>query len=135
MSEMDCIWMNDALMEDMEMEDKQMDREEILRYAAEQDAPDEREEHYDLTSTDDAYLIGQILCSVIALIKIFVFRKKPYDIFAIQFGAETAYLYKKWKALRRKKHFLAMVVYGILFILTLGCLFAGEDDLVKKNDV
>ncbi len=117
------------------MESKQMDREEILRFAAEQNGPDEREEHYDLTSTDDAYLIGQILCSVMALIKIFVFHKKPYDIFAIQFGAETAYLYRKWKALRMKKHLISMILSGTLFFLTLGCLFTGKDNLEMKKDV
>ncbi len=116
------------------MENKTMERDEILRRAAEQEGPDEREEHYDLTSTDDAYLIGQILCSIMALIKILVFRKKPYDIFAIQFGAETAYLFRKWKALRKKRHIFAMIVYGTLFFITLGCLFTGNDDLTKKKD-
>ncbi len=117
------------------MENRQMEREEILRFAAEQDGPDEREEHYDLTSTDDAYLIGMILCSIMAFTKILLFRKKPYDIFAIQFGSETAYLYRKWKALRKKKHLYSMVISGILFLLTLGCLFIGEDDLDMKKDI
>lgn len=117
------------------MESKQMDREEILRFAAEQNGPDEREEHYDLTSTDDAYLIGQILCSVMALIKIFVFHKKPYDIFAIQFGADTVYLYRKWKAMWKKKFFISAIIYGTLFLLTLGCLFTGKNDIEMKKDI
>ena len=117
------------------MENRKMDREEILRRAAEQNGPDEREEHYDLTSTDDAYLIGQILCSVMALIKILVFRKKPYDIFAIQFGSETAFLFRKWKALNEMRCLFAMILSGTLFFFSLGALFKGDEDMTKKNDL
>jgi hypothetical protein len=122
-------------MEDMEMDYKKMDREEILKYAAEQDGPDEREEQVDVSSGDDAYFVGLIVCGFLAIIKTLVFRKRPYDIFAVEFASETAYMYKKWKRMRQDKYLLGMAVNAVLFMISLGCFFQYEmDDAVKKNN-
>ena len=126
---------NDAIMEDIEMDYKQMDREEILKYAAEQNGPDEREEQMDVTSGDDAYFVGMMVCGMLAIIKILVFRKRPYDIFTVQFASETAYMYKKWKRMRQDKYLLGMAVDAVLFMISLGCFFQYEmDGVVKKSD-
>lgn len=117
------------------MDYKQMDREEILKYAAEQNGPDEREEQMDVTSGDDAYFVGMIVCGMLAIIKILVLRKKPYDIFTVQFASETAYMYKKWKRMRQDKYLFGMAVNAVLFMISLGCFFQYEiDDAVKKSD-
>ena len=121
-------------MEDIEMDYKQMDREVILKYAAEQDGPDEREEQMDVSSGDDAYFVGLIVCGLLAIIKTFVFRKRPYDIFAVEFASETAYMYKKWKRMQRDRYLIGMAVNALLFTISLGCFFQYEmDDAVKKS--
>ncbi len=114
------------------MSKEPMKRDEILRQAAERSEPDEREEQLDLLSTDDAYLGGQIICSILALIKIAVFHKRPYDIFAVQFGAETLYLYKKWKKMRESRFAVIMIFDILLFILSFGCFIKDETDQEKK---
>ena len=115
------------------MENRHMNRDEILRYAAAQDGPDEREEQMDVTSGDDAYFIGIMACGLIAIIKILFFHKKPYDIFAVEFATETAYMYKKWKRMRQDKHLLAAAINALLFVLSLGCFFQDEMDAATEK--
>ncbi len=106
-----------------------LSKEEILKRASNGDY-DEREELIDLNGGDMACLIGMIMCSLIAALKAFVFKSNPYDIFAVQFTAYTAYYFYNYRKLGRKKYLAAFIIMGILALFSTATFVLSE--LVSK---
>ncbi len=97
-----------------------MTNEEILKCAAESPMPDEREVAMENESDSKALTFSIALCVVLAVVKIFAFKEKPYDLFAIEFLTLAAGRHVVWKRLRKKQDLVLSCIFwtgGILALI------------------